>query len=52
MKATKASFRNVKRKIDDLINDIKIVEIKVNSPIIVVHHRLPKTGKFLREDYE
>lgn len=36
----------------DIINDIKIVELKVNSPMILGHHRLPKTDKFLREKYE
>ncbi|TNV86648.1 hypothetical protein FGO68_gene9886 [Halteria grandinella] len=50
--ATLSIFAKVYKMLMEIINEIKIVELKVNSPMILGIHRLPKTNSFLREKYE
>jgi len=42
--ATRVIFNKVFKKFEDLVNDIKLVEVKVNSAFIVGHYKLPKTS--------
>jgi len=50
--ATRVIFNKVFKKFEDLVNDIKLVEVKVNSALIVGHYKHPKTREFLGEKYE
>lgn len=40
------------KKLEDLLSEVKIEKITVNTPILMRDHRMPKSGKFLREKYE
>lgn len=48
----KEIYSKIQHKLNNIIKDIVIKKVDLNTPVLLRNHKLPKTNKFFREKFE